>query len=93
MTFEIKIPKFTEFKNATYSVLDHAQNLFWVAFMKVEKIKFNNQFDTEALGVYVHCFDPSGLTNWSCVGDIRFTLKALRKENYLERHAIHTFTQ
>lgn len=93
MSFEIKIPKFMEFKTVAYSVLDHAQNLFWVAFLKVEKIKLNNQLDTEALGVYVHCFDPNGLTNWSCVSDIKFSLKASRVENNFERHATHNFTQ
>ncbi|CAO1341970.1 unnamed protein product [Diamesa serratosioi] len=91
-SFEIKVPKFTEFRTITYSVLDHAQNLLWVAFVKVEKFKLNNQLDTEALGVYIHCFDPNGSTNWSCVGDIRFTLKASRTENNFDRYATHNFT-
>lgn len=93
MSFEIKVPKLSEFKSVAYSVLDYAQNLFWVAFLRVEKITINNELETEALGVYIHCFDPNGMTNWSCEGDVSFILNAKRNENKLERRLTHTFSQ
>ncbi|CAO1334077.1 unnamed protein product [Diamesa hyperborea] len=92
LSFEIKVPKLSEFNSVVYSVLDYAQNLFWVAFLRLEKIKLINQLETRALGVYVHCFDPNRMTNWSCESDVRFILKAKRIEDNLERRIIHTFS-
>ena len=92
LCFEIKVPKLSGLKSAVYSVLDYAQNLFWVAFLRIEKIQINNQLETEALGVYVHCFDPNSLTNWSCESNVRFILKAKKIENNLERRITHTFS-